>query len=299
MKKALFWIALVSFFVVFSLMSPVPGCAGDQNMSLRSILPLVDGWEIAEEPEIFNPDNLYEYIDGAAELYLTYDFKELLVAQYKHKQGKANVSIEIYDMKTVENAFGIYGAERYPDNHFVTIGIQGYAEEDSLNFFSGHYYIKMICFDGGDEAGSYLKSLAGSVVSRMKDKGDFPQLVKVFPKEGLIPNSEKFSLRNFLGYSFLSHGYAAEYKLGTLAFDAFIIQAPDHAGAEEMVKKFLARKEGQPVEKTALGIVIKDKYYHNIYIAVVKNMICGVMKIKDGSETVGLDYLKRLAAALR
>jgi predicted PolB exonuclease-like 3'-5' exonuclease len=61
-----------------------------------------------------------------------------------------------------------------------------------------------------------------------------------------------------------------------------------------MMQKYLDAKKSQNVQKVDSGFHIKDKYYHNIYMARIGNKICGVIKIKDGSEPVGLEYLKAL-----
>ncbi|MCX6577936.1 MAG: hypothetical protein NTV82_16295, partial [Candidatus Aminicenantes bacterium] len=64
---------------------------------LASLLPQLTNWKLAEEPRPFRPDTLFEYIDGAAEVYLSYDFIELLVAQFQEKSTKASMTVEIYD----------------------------------------------------------------------------------------------------------------------------------------------------------------------------------------------------------
>jgi len=46
----------------------------------------------------FRPDNLFEYINGAAEAYLSYDFKGLIVADFGADASKATLTVEIYDM---------------------------------------------------------------------------------------------------------------------------------------------------------------------------------------------------------
>jgi len=299
MKKAgLFMIGIAIMVVAASQLCLACGFKG-QSVSLESILPKLSSWELSEETESFIPESLFEYINGAAEIYISYDFKELIVAQYKIKGGEANISVEIYDMGTGENAFGIYGAERFPDNHFISVGVQGYIEDDTLNFLIGSYYVKLLCFDGEDKASKFLMAIAKNIVSRVEDRGNFPQLVEVFPKQGLIHNSEKYSLNNFLGYSFFNNGYLANYKIDDFEFDCFIIRAVDENSAKNMAESFLERKKDLPIEKRPFGFVIKDKYYHNIYLAVVKNYVCGVMKIKEGSEKIGVEYLGRLVKAIR
>ena len=48
--------------------------------------PEIAGWKQSGEVETFIPKNLYEYINGAADLYLMYDFEELKVEEYKNEK---------------------------------------------------------------------------------------------------------------------------------------------------------------------------------------------------------------------
>src|SRR4051794_19771745 len=61
-------------------------------------------------PEYYKPDSLYQYIDGGADVYLLYDFRILLHQNFK--SAGAELTADIYDMGTPEDAFGIYAAER-------------------------------------------------------------------------------------------------------------------------------------------------------------------------------------------
>jgi hypothetical protein len=249
---------------------------------------------MTENPESYYPENLFEYINGAAEIYLAYEFKELIVAQQQKEQSEKNVAVEIYDMGNETNAFGIYSAERYPDNQFIKIGLQGYLEEGTLNFLVGRYYVKLLCFECEDQSEEVLKVFSQKIVERVGRVGSLPALIKAFPSKGLQSNSENFVLRNFMGYSFLHNGYSAKYKLNDLEFDCFIAKGKDDADAIKMLEKYLEAKKSPNVQKIDSGFHIKDKYYDNIYMSRVGNRICGVIKIKDGSEKLGLEYLKAL-----
>ena len=83
---------------------------------LRDLLPVVEGMKESASPQIYFPETLFEYINGAAEIYLSYDFKELIVAEYQKSGSSDSIAVEIYDMGNHKNSFGIYSAERYPDN---------------------------------------------------------------------------------------------------------------------------------------------------------------------------------------
>jgi hypothetical protein len=271
------------------------------TIPLASLLPQLNDWKLAEEPRPFRPDTLFEYIDGAAEVYLSYDFMELLVAQFQEKRTKASMTVEIYDMGNGRNAFGIYSAERYPESRFLPIGNQGYLDEGTLNFLAGRYYVKLLCFEAGARSEEYLKLYAKEVTGKIKDPGSLPDLLTVFPKDGLIVNGEKFVLRNFLGFKFLGRGFTANYKVKDLEFDCFFIEGKSDEDAGAMLKQYLDHfaKTGQPAEKQGYGFHLKDPYLKHVFLAQVGKFLCGVSKIKDGSAEVGQKYLEAMTTVLR
>ncbi len=270
----------------------------ETEFSPGSLLPKNEIWMSTEDPQNYFPENLYEYIDGAAEIYLAYDFKELVVGQYKRTDADASLSVEIYDMGNEKNSFGIYSAERFPDTRFISVGNQGYLEEGTLNFIVGRYYIKLLCFDCGDKSEAFLRFFAENILSKVKNKGQMPPLLKMFPREALVVNSEKFILNNFLGHSFLHDGYLAQYKKEEFEFDCFLVEGESPEEAQNMLDQYLGYNK-ERVEKRSFGYSARDRYYHNIYLARVKNYLCGVIKIRDGFEEFGEKYLKILVNSLK
>ncbi len=291
-------LSLISLFVISALLAQPAVLEDPSQQRLTSLLPEVDTWSQTEEPQTYFPENLFEYINGAAEIYLSYDFHELIVAQYQKKGTDKQLAVEIYDMGTATTSFGIYSAERYSDNVFVPIGVQGYIEEGSLNFLVGRYYIKMLCFECGDTSELTLKEFAQGVTRLVKNPGGFPDLLQVFPEKGRQANSEKFILHNVMGYGFLHHGFIVNYRLEDLDFDCFVLVGKDAADAQNMQDKFLEAKGENQVREIPQGFVIQDKYYHNIYIVRVGHYLSGVMKIKEGKEKIGEDYLAFLKQKL-
>lgn len=297
-RKAAMTLKIFLSLILFFL-NPCQGLLrADADLPLRSLLPLNEEWEHAEDPQNYFPETLYEYINGAAEIYLAYDFKELIVGQYEKVDEETSLSVEIYDMGNERNSFGIYSAERFPDMRFVPVGNQGYSEEGTLNFTVGRYYVKLLCFDCEEVSENILKLFADEILAGIKDKGQMPPLLKAFPKHGLVANSEKFILNNFLGYAFLHDGYLANYKEGDLEFDCFLVEGKSQEEAQDMLEQYLAKKE-KGREKKSFGYHLKDRYYYNIFLARVKNNLCGVIKIKDGFEETGEKYLKFLVNALK
>ena len=269
--------------------------------ALLGLVPEIEGWKLSEKVQSYFPEDLYEYIDGAAESYLGYDFKELAVAQFQKTGTEASVTLEIYDMGNGTNAFGIFSVERFPENKVVDVGNLGYIEGEVLNFIVGNEYIKIMSFDSGDATPAVLDAFARKVAGMAGEKGALPLLLSVFPRDGIIANSEKYVLRNFMGFEFLRNGYMASYKAGQSEFECFFIEADKGRDPDVLLKHLLDfyAKDGQPVADIPLGHHVRNKYGQNLYVGIAGRFLCGVNRLPDGSGTIGDRYLRILAESLK
>jgi len=291
---------IVIFLLFFSVLNMNGISLEKEKLSdLSLLLPEINLWKSVEDPQSYFPETLFEYINGAAEIYIAYDFKELIVAEYEKSDSQTTIGVEIYDMGNEKNSFGIYSVERYPDNNFISVGLQGYIEEGSMNFLVGRYYVKLLCFDCEDQSDNFLYLFSREIVKRVRQKGRFPSLLEFFPEEGLIPNTEKFILRNFLGYDFFHDGYLANYKFKDIEFDCFLIEGKDQEEGQSMINQYVNTKKNRDIKEIFQGYCFFDPYYHNVYLARVGNYICGVMKINEGFEEVGKKYLKEFIKELK
>jgi hypothetical protein len=290
--------ALLLFSAAFGAES-VPQRTG--NPALLALIPAIDGWTATEKPRSFFPDTLYEYIDGAAESYIGYDFKELAVAEFVPSGTTASLTLEIYDMGSGLNAFGIYSAERFPDNKTVDIGTHGYIEGEVLNFIAGTDYVKLLCFNGGDATAAILETVARRVAAAAGTKGAIPGAFSVFPKEGLVPNSEKYIRRNVMGFDFLSDGYLVSYKTEGAEFEGFVIEPGPGQAPAALMKRLLDffAGDGQSIEALTSGQHIRNKYARNMYLGIAGDRLCGINRVPDGSEKTGAAWFERLAEAVR
>lgn len=291
---------LLVFWIGFVL-SPSPGRAVQSDQGLRALLPEIDSWELSEEPRAFFPDTLYEYINGAAESYIAYDFRELLVAQYQKPGSDASLTLEIYDMGLTKNAFGIFGAERYPENRAVAVGVQGYIEDEVLNFFAGRTYVKLLCFGAGAETETVLDRFARAVAANAGNRGGFPPLLAVFPRDGLIANSEKYVLRNFMGYEFLHGGYLADYEKDGKKYSCFLVEGDGEAEAKTMMSRYtdVFSKDNAPFRSRGAGLYSRNRYGEHVHLGRIGKLLYGVMKVPDGLEGAAEKSFQALGEALK
>ena len=284
------------------LLGPAAAVAQSRQGSpeLSALVPKPGGWAPTEPLRSYFPDDLFEYIDGAAESYLSYDFRELVVADLEKTGAAATLTLEIYDMGTPLNAFGIYAAERYPDNAAVPVGVLGYFEGEALNFLAGRFYVKMLAFGLGEGTEAFLREVGLKVASGIKPPGGLPELVQRFPKDGLVARSEKYVKKNFMGYEFLRDGYVAAYKAGDKEIEGFFIDGRSEKEAEEIRSKLLAAlaADGSVAEEIPLGTRVRNRYGQHLFVGRAGPVVCGAMRVPDGLEAAGQALLRALTVSL-
>jgi len=282
MMKQIYIAILISIalvYLVLELADPRWALCSDQK---TFVFPELTGWKQSGDIQSFSPKDLFEYINGAADLYLSYDFQELKVAEYQNEK-KASVTIEMYRHKTPIDAFGIYSQERLSDANFLDIGAQGYSETDVLNFVSGNYYVKMSSFKTGPEDQKVLPTFARKIVENLGEKGSLPSILSAFPKEGKRENSEKFVSIKFLGYAFLYSAFTADYDLSGKTFKLFVIEGANQIECKAMIEKYL-QQTGKPEKNVAEGhYTISDPYHGVIDLYWKGKYVWGILNLDDVS----------------
>ncbi len=242
--------------------------------------PDIPGWKPSGEVQTFSPKTLYEYINGAADLYLASDFEELKVAEYGNEK-KASVVVEAYRHRTPRDAFGIYSQERLPDGNFIEIGAQGYIDKNILNFVYGSYYVKLNSFDTGAEDREVLQAIAKRVAESLGEKKGLPSLLSVFPPEGRKGNSEKYLTRNFLGYTFFNSVYTADYEVAGRTFKLFLIEAADKNEGRSIIQKYLRQVKNPEREVTEGRYTVSDPHHGVIDLFWKGAYIWGAVDLAD------------------
>ena len=72
-------------------------------------IPLPDSlepWKLDGDPKRIDRSNIFDYMDGAGELYLGYHFSHLLVYRYRDNDEN-EILVELYQMKDSRDAFGL------------------------------------------------------------------------------------------------------------------------------------------------------------------------------------------------
>ena len=165
------------------------------------MFPELSGYKKNTDFQIFVPDNLWDFINGAAETYLAYGFVDLHVAEYK--KGKNVIKLEIYRHSDHIMTFGIYSTERSPSFNYMNLGSQGYKAEGAINFFKGNYYVKIRTYSKNEKTLQSAESLAFIVAGMLEGSSDMPPVLSMFPSAGKKMNEEMYINESVLGHQFL------------------------------------------------------------------------------------------------
>jgi|GEM_PF-344630 len=261
----------------------------------ESLFPEIKGWQLTIEETVYTPNNLWDVIDGAADLFLEYNFVDLHIARYQ-KSADLEIKVEFYRHKSAVDAFGMYSQERYPDYHFIDLGTQGYLEKGALNFLCGEYYIKISTVQSEKAAQDGLMTIGGSLEKRLKRTKSWPSLIAAFPTKGRQANTEQYVARNFLGYSFFNNVFTASYNDGA-SLMAFIIRLESPDEASKTIETYLATLPKEGKSKTEGGrFRVRDPHNGILTFILNQNNIYGVIGAEDKiSETLLTELGRRLA----
>jgi hypothetical protein len=231
-------------------------------MELKSWLPTVAEWNISEEVEVFDAENLFDRINGAAPLFIENNFREMMSVDYK--KGDDYITIQVYRHATPEDAFGMYASERSMELTYLPgIGGEAQGDDENLFFFAGNIYAKMSSHSN-TAVKHILSDIARSLASKIDPQAGYPSILKIFPQNDKQPYSETYITSSYIGHGFLQSVYTARYESDGKTFQLFVVDARSDAKAKEILTDYLTFT-GQPLDLVKEGdILIKDRYNGDI-----------------------------------
>lgn len=245
--------------------------------------PELEGYKKATNYPTYTSENLWDFINGAADNYLAYGFVDLHVAEYK--KGKNTIKLEIYKHSDNTMAFGIYSTERSPSFRFMNIGAQGYIVDGAINFFKGNYYVKIRTFSKNEKTLQATEKLALKVANMLKGESQMPAMLSKFPEIGKKNNEETFINESVLGYKFLNKAFKAVYESGPDTYSIFIMEESSTAEVKKAINSYLATTGTDSIESESGRYMVKDNYNGTVFLAWKDNFIVIISGLsKDQSE---------------
>ena len=156
----------------------------DKKGFLGNLLPReINGWEAIEKDKLYDPRTIFDYIDGAGEIYRSYNFKQLLARRFS------------------KDAFGVFTHDLEGDN--AGIGRGSTYNEGLLSFWKGRFFISLYAEEETEDAKKALFAFGKKVDSSIEEEGEEPDIVSLLPEEARVEKSiHYFHNHMILNYHF-------------------------------------------------------------------------------------------------
>lgn len=179
----------VSLFIISLLSSTATAAAEKHGMALPED-NYAKGWIKSEKLLRFDGNNLFDHIDGGAELFLEFGFDELLVQRYKLQRSEAGdeIALEVYRMESPEAALGIYLNKCGKETPIRGIKARNSGDRYQINVLKGSCFLEINNFGGEESLLPVMVRLAQRTLATIP-KGHKVTLLDRLPKENFVAGS--------------------------------------------------------------------------------------------------------------
>lgn len=181
------------------------------NLMDKFIPDKILGWEAKARSETYDRETIFDYIDGAGEIYRQYGFRMLYVKRLI-KTRHPTLTVELYDMGSSDDAYGIFSHSRWGED--AGIGQGSEYRGRLLCFWKGRYFVCVSTEKQTEQSSKAVLALARQIEGKIKNEGRPPEIVDYLPDDGLVNSS----VRYFHNHTILNyHYFLAEQNLLNLS----------------------------------------------------------------------------------
>jgi len=196
---------VTSVFVITICIATISVCStikeSEKSMHMREFVPNeIYGWRAQGEVEIYDRKTIFDYIDGAGEIYLAYGFRKVMVFRFI-KASDPTILVELFDMGSPEDAFGVFSHAREGEEQGIGQGSE--YRGGLLCFWKGNFFVCIFSERETPEAKKAVFDLAEKIAEKIEVTGAKPKLLDYLPAEGLLNQSVRyFHLHASLNYHY-------------------------------------------------------------------------------------------------
>ena len=146
------------------------------------------GWAKSGALRTFTGQDLFNQIDGGAELFLEFGFAKLRLQSYA--RDKAELTLNGYEMESAASALGVYLMKMGRETPFPGIDARNSCEEIQLTILKGRYFVQVDNLGEVPAATAEAVALANAFLTGVaKEPGPTP--LDSLPAEGRVPGTER------------------------------------------------------------------------------------------------------------
>jgi hypothetical protein len=222
------------FIIIFFLLAALVliSCGGNtrNGKSMEKLVPTeLQGWALDGEPVTYDRETIFDYINGAGEVYLAYGFKEVMVFAFS-KPNSPEMTVEVFDMQSAEDAYGVFSHGRMDAE--TGIGQEYEYRGSLLCFWKGPYYVCVLAAKQTPESKEAVFAMARAIDERIDQTGPKPKIVSHLPDEYREPGSLRFfHVHASLNY----HYFMAEDNILNLGPETDAVMARYEPGSSYLI----------------------------------------------------------------
>ena len=165
------WMLPIWFSMIAALMGALVAVTASTGCKKAKSDPFpasgsVAGWEKTSDTRVFAAKDLWQYIDGDAELYIAAGVVSTSTSDYKY-QGQLEATIDVHTMGDAAGARKIMEAGETKDAKTVQLGDAGVAYAQSVIFRKGPYLVRIVAYESTPDAPQALLALAHGVEAKL------------------------------------------------------------------------------------------------------------------------------------
>lgn len=184
--------------------------AGD--IDLGALMPHeVNEWKSQGADKIYSEETIFDYINGAGEIYRAYNYKKLQARNFT-REGYPQIIVDLFDMGEAKNAFGIFTHNL--EGEKVGIGQDSLYSGGLLQIWKGRYFVSLFAEEETNESKAAVLAMGKKIASSINEDGQLPSIIELLPEENLKKNS----IRYFYNHLILNyHFFLADDNILNLA----------------------------------------------------------------------------------
>jgi hypothetical protein len=187
---------------------------------LAAFIPKTIGPWLSEADQVYDAETIFQYIDGAGEVYRSYNMK-ILVSRRFHKDGRPDIVVDLFDMGSSADAFGVFTHDLDGDN--AGVGQGSNYKAGLLSFWKDRYFGSVFAEEETKDSQEAVLEMGRQIARAIPKEGPKPKLLSYLPAEGLAAGRVCY----FHNHSVLNyHFFVADGDILLLEQTASAVLAP-------------------------------------------------------------------------
>ena len=263
------------------------------------------GWALEGRVKKYTGEDLFEYINGEADLYFQFGFKTLTAGHYlKDGSETLGITADVYELGSDLEGFGIFANYRQPEAEPEKAGTEGFVSPSQLMFYQGRYFVQLNASGTAVQGQAVFLGLAGLISRNLPVSSKSPPELNLLKIPALIPKTEKYIPLSVLQDSFLQKRVNRQALLNGRSVRIFVSwkirwkglpAAQAYEKAPERKRRGALNKESESSGESFL--CARDPLYGVVRLQPSGKYVLGVVDWQDPAQ--GLPLIRQLQDRFR